>query len=532
MSQMAGTGSSIDPVGPFGNPDGSRADLDTLLEGFVDFRGNPAYGALATRASDATARIIVGRMGAGKTVYLRRLHNHQHKQDSVYACHIQQSVPSTEVIVKACQWFPDAYLTEKWMQLWRCAILRSLATYLLADPALVPYLSEEDERLLRRRYLEMIDDVRRPRTVYSELRALVSRCKSAYELTRLMDDQRWDDLEDLLAELLADTPPIFFYIDAVDEEFSSAPMYWLRCQKGLFFETMRMLRDPRLGGRLHIVACIRDIVLSSVYRDEHAPRYHGEPHIRVLSWGRGSIEILLRHKLRWLPPQFQMAPGTSEDPLATWLGTTVIHNERRGIDEQAIDYLLRHTRLIPRDVVSLGNALSQEVLRHRAGGRERMPDDVLRRIVSQSANRFGNSQLAQCANQIAADMMPGNAALHGYSDAYVSSTEYAQSVQRELRDILGLVGTDRFSFKDLMTLRDAGNEMFDGHTDVPAVLWQNGLLGYAERPGVHRFYSLADIDEFDVPDDVEEYALHPVVIDAVRAVTSAGRQPIHPYVRE
>jgi hypothetical protein len=243
MAQSART-ASTDPVGPFGNPDGSRADLDDLLEGFVDFRGNPAFGALATRANDATARIIVGRMGAGKTVYLRRLHNHQNRQDSVFACHIQQSVPSTEVIVKACQWFPDAYLTEKWMQLWRCAILRSLATYMLADTALLPYVTEEDERLLRRRYLDLLDAVRRPRAVYSELRSIVSRCNSSYELTRFMDDPRWDELEDLLAELLAETPPIFFYIDAVDEEFSSAPMYWLRCQKGLFFETMRMLRDP------------------------------------------------------------------------------------------------------------------------------------------------------------------------------------------------------------------------------------------------------------------------------------------------
>jgi hypothetical protein len=49
---------------------------------------------------------------------------------------------------------------------------------------------------------------------------------------------------------------------------------------------------------------------------------------------------------------------------------------------------------------------------------------------------------------------------------------------------------------------------------------------------LHRFYSLADIDEFEVPDDVEEYALHPVMIDAVRSVTSAGRQPVHPFVRE
>jgi hypothetical protein len=49
---------------------------------------------------------------------------------------------------------------------------------------------------------------------------------------------------------------------------------------------------------------------------------------------------------------------------------------------------------------------------------------------------------------------------------------------------------------------------------------------------VHRFYSLADIDEFEVPEDVEEYAFHPVVIDAVRSVTSTGRQPVHPFVRE
>lgn len=521
-----------DPVGPFGNPDGSRADLGEVLDSFVDFRGNPAFGALATRASDATARVIVGRMGAGKTVYLRRLHSYQHQQDSVFACHIQQNVPSTEIIVKACQWFPDAYLTEKWMQLWRCAILRSLATYMLADPGLAPYLTEEEDRMLRRRYLDVLDDVRRPRAVYSELRSLVSRCNSAYELTRLMDDQRWDDLEDVLGELLAELPPIFFYIDAVDEEFSSAPMYWMRCQKGLFFETMRMLRDPRLGGRLHVVTCIRDIVLSSVYRDEHAPRYHGEPHIRVLSWGRESIEILLRDKLRRLRPDYQMAPGASEDLVTCWLGTAVVHNERRDIQERAVDYLLRHTRLIPRDVVSQGNALCQEVLRQRAAGHERLPGEALRRIVSRSAKRFGNSQLAQCANQIAADMMPGNAALHGYSEAYVSSHEYAQTVQRQLRDILGLVGVDRFGFKDLMTLRDAGAEMFEGNTDVPSVLWQNGLLGYADRDGRYCFYSLADIDEFEVPEDVDEYAFHPVVIDAVRSVTSSGRQPVHPYVRE
>ncbi len=423
-----------DPVGPFGNPDGSRADLDELLSTFVDFRGDRAFGALATRASDATVRVIVGRMGAGKTVYLRRLQSYQQKQDSVFAGNIQQSVPSTEVIVKACQWFPSAFLTQKWKQLWRCAILRSPATHLLADRRLLDYVSEADERTLRRRFLDLLHDVHRPRSIYAELRTIVSRCNTGFELSRLMDDRRWDDLEDVLAEMISDAPPIFFYIDAVDEEFSNAPMYWLHCQKGLFFETMRMLRDMRLGGRLHIVTCIRDIVLSAIYRDEHAPRYHGEPHIRVLSWGRDSIEILLKEKLRQLHPGYFMAVTDEGRSIASWLGMSSIHNERRDIEENITDYLLRYTRLIPRDIVSLGNALCQEILHHKSARRNTLPPEALRTVIARASRRFGNSQLAQCGNQIAADTMPGNAAVHRYSDAYTSSQVCQQHRPAVARD--------------------------------------------------------------------------------------------------
>ena len=71
----------LDPVGPFGNPDGSRADIEDLISEFVDFGGNPAYGHLATRANDSMVRVIVGKLGAGKTVYLRRLQDFQAHQD-------------------------------------------------------------------------------------------------------------------------------------------------------------------------------------------------------------------------------------------------------------------------------------------------------------------------------------------------------------------------------------------------------------------------------------------------------------------
>ncbi len=40
-----------DPVGPFGNPDGSRAPIENVLSQFVDFHGNPVFKALRRLAA-------------------------------------------------------------------------------------------------------------------------------------------------------------------------------------------------------------------------------------------------------------------------------------------------------------------------------------------------------------------------------------------------------------------------------------------------------------------------------------------------
>jgi hypothetical protein len=81
-------------------------------------------------------RVIVGKLGAGKTVCLRRPQDFQAHQDSLYSDVPQQSLPKTEVIVKACQWFSGSVLVEKWMQIWDRAIMRSLASHLLRRPEL------------------------------------------------------------------------------------------------------------------------------------------------------------------------------------------------------------------------------------------------------------------------------------------------------------------------------------------------------------------------------------------------------------
>jgi len=508
----------LDPVGPFGNPDGSRADIEDLVSEFVDFGGNPAYGHLATRANDSMVRVIVGKLGAGKTVYLRRLQDFQAHQDSVYADAPQQSLPKTEVVVKACQWFSDSVLVEKWMQIWERAIMRSLASHLLRRPELRQQLRDEQADEIEQSYGRLLDDFRRPRTIYSQVRDIINQRQTAHQLSTYLDDPLWDDLEDLLGEVVCRCKPIYFYLDAVDEEFSHAPMYWLKCQEGLFYQVMRLLRDHRLGGRLHVVVCIRDIVMSSVYRSEHAPRYYNEPHIRVLNWDRDSLLYLLGQKLARLPPSLLMRRAAAGPPtIRDWLG---VDGNWPGPDGDAAieDYLLSHTRLIPRDIISLGNELSEEVLRQKQAGHEGLPPPTLQAVVQRCAKRFGDSQLAQCANQISSDLMPQNAALHNYSELFTSTQAYISGVQEDVRSFVRMIGVDRFSRADLVALQEVADLHFEKTTDLASVLWQNGLLGYVDEIGRRRFYSMGDVEEFHFPPEVSTYALHPCLVYAVGGI--------------
>jgi hypothetical protein len=515
---MASKRRRLDPVGPFGNPDGSRADLEDVLSEFVDFAGNPAFGHLATRANDSMVRVIVGKLGAGKTVYLRRLQDFQSHQDSVYADLPQQCLPKTEVIVKACQWFSDRVLVEKWMQIWDRAIMRSLASHLLRRPELRQQLRDDQADEIEHSYARLLDEFRRPRNIYSQVRDIINQRQTAHQLSTYLDDPLWDDLEDLLGEVVGQCRPIYFYLDAVDEEFSHAPMYWLKCQEGLFYQVMRLLRDPRLGGRLHVVVCIRDIVMSSVYRSEHAPRYYNEPHIRVLTWDRGSLLYLLRQKLRRLPPTLLMRrPATGPPTIREWLG---VNGHWLGPDGDGPieDYLLSHTRLIPRDIISLGNELNEEVLRQKQAGNESMSPAALEAVVQRCAKRFGDSQLAQCANQISSDLMPESAALHDYSELFTSTQTYISGVQDDLRSFVRLIGVDRFSRSDLEALQEVADLHFQQPTDLASVLWQNGLLGYVDETGRRRFYSMGDVEDFHFPPDVATFVLHPCLVHAVGGI--------------
>ena len=143
-----------------------------------------------------------------------------------------------------------------------------------------------------------------------------------------------------------------------------------------------------------------------------------------------------------------------------------------------------------------------------------MPSERLRDVVSASARRFGNSQMAQCSSQIAGDMMPDGAGLYEFSDVYTAGT-HVRKIEGDLRDIVQTVDVPRFGIKELSSLRELAYSVWAGGTDLPSVLWQNGLLGYESQTGRTTFYSLGHADEFQLPEDVWAFRFHPCLLASV-----------------
>ena len=168
--------------------------------------------------------------------------------------------------MKFCQCFGKHDLTEKWMQLWYCAIMRSLVTHLLHSKQLSACLSPEHRLELEGHIPDIVPERRRAISIYSQVTEIINSFHTAHAYSRYFDHPAWAELAATLNDVIATMPPIYFFIDSVDEEYASAPMYWLQCQKGLFFRAMRFLRDQHFGGRLHVIVCVRDHVLASVLR--------------------------------------------------------------------------------------------------------------------------------------------------------------------------------------------------------------------------------------------------------------------------
>lgn len=531
--ELVSTTNSREGLSPFGDPDGARADLDDVTRGFVNFPNPLIWGGLSTNPGDLRARLFVGRKGSGKTLYLRRSREHTALSPDLHSRPLEVDPPDTESVMAFCELFPKYQAREYWQVAWRRAITRASISTILHTPDLRASLSSDLLTRFEKTYSSILpasDRASHPVRIFDCLKDILLRCRTQNAASSYLHNSDWSAVEGDLTEALRATRPICFYVDSVDDNFQHAPMHWLECQFGLFECVVDLLRDPRFGQRLHIFAAIRDFVFIKKLKGEHALRNVTEHHIRPLSWDAEAINYLLAEKIRRLDRSFFKHP--QGHTLSGWLGLDEVQNLRRSITERAQQYLLRHTRLLPRDVIVLGNLLCQELERSRWFNSIADPADAVRRAVHFASKLFGDELLAICAHQIAVDMLPDSAGRQGYAETYTgnykATKEYVRTLVDDLREILSQLRNDRFGRAKFDALRAVGEKKFGTGVDIATILWLNGALGYVDgrsKDCVTFFFDLGKHD-FRVPERKVSFALHSCLIDST-GIKGTGR-PVVP----
>jgi hypothetical protein len=510
---------------PFGEADGARTDLGIS---FVDFDGYS--GGLSTGARDFAARILVGRKGSGKTVYLRRLQANASDCDSQYAEEVQSDPPSTDLILRFSSWFDTSQsLLEPWANIWNCAILRAVASHLLCG-RLTQHVDAESRQALQNFSTGSAGKLLRPYiaplSIYSQVAEIIHEHQNRNALTHYISSPYWIDLKSVVTSALRSCPPVFLFLDALDEHFERSPRWWLKCQEGLFQQAVFLQRSNDWN-RLHLTVTLRDVVYASMLQSQHASRFAGDSHVRLLTWGKTEIERFLGVKLERLDKRYLAGDPVPHRTVSTWLGVEQVLNPKRGICEPPAQYLMRHTRLLPRDIVIIGNKLCAAISRATHEEEDFDLQDLIRREVHDAASVFGKEQIRICANEIVSSYMP-RAAMSSAMDAYVSNDAYTGEVAEVLKKIIRGIGVDRVAASTLDVARaEAKNDL---ECDLFSAMWRNDLIGFVDGPPSdqrHIFYNHDSLNSYELP-AAREYVFHPIVIDAT-GIASTGSQPVIPY---
>ena len=175
-------------------------------------------------ANDRTARVLVGRKGSGKTLYLRRLQTAARAENALYADDWRTDLPPTSEIVRVFDWASDRQdAVERWERIWKRAIQRATMSHLQYHPELAKSVGNH---LLSLRGYEgvLFAPFDAPVSIYSQVSAIVNehwdlqtRHRNPGVLDHYLAQPEWPGFQHHLYEALRAVKPLCFYLDGADE---------------------------------------------------------------------------------------------------------------------------------------------------------------------------------------------------------------------------------------------------------------------------------------------------------------------------
>jgi hypothetical protein len=498
---------------PFGAPDAAN-----------EASSPSRYSTAASSVVGPKIRVMVGRMGAGKTRYLVELRQQLKSSGGCQLTPTDFDLPSLVHVTRLAE---DLALepverAEIWSKLWRRAIVRSALSHMLWEqpggfarlPAMPAHLVPPNSV---------------PHSIYADFGRILSDHQTVTQLRVFLDDSEWETVDYCFRELLEGRrTPLCFFLDTVEEDSSHAPRYWLWCQLGLVRQVLQLAHDELLADRLRIFVAIRDQTWAELLKAAKPSMYAQHPKVLQLRWGPGAAALFLSEKIRALPPEYMLGECTGTDPrsfLKAWLGTDRVTNGRND-GERLLLYLLRHTRLIPRDIVSVGNLLSVEVLAARGRDDPNVPAECIVNAVAESARLSAREELQACALEVIAKRLAG-AGSAADRRRIVPDEDAASRTLEATKELLGRCGTQVVPRARLDEVDAEASARFNVEISLSELLWRRGLLGWsAGEPGPYEFPYGSPNPQ---PARGGFVAIHPCLVDEL-ALEPARGAPVVPFV--
>ncbi|NWG93643.1 MAG: hypothetical protein HXY21_14225 [Parvularculaceae bacterium] len=343
--------------GPFGSADGA---IDGE-QGFITFQDHGSWGDLEFSSKSVRERIFVGRRGSGKSRYLREYERIARQRMLVFP---QQTdtikLQPLRMLHKAVA--EPALREELWIDLWHAATCIALGTFLLSRPdgeVPLPYPSRAE---LEDIVMRQIGSISAPISVVAALNQILTSTDVSYSKLRgKLSSNDWNVIENIVLRASSAMRPIALFIDTLDENLEYAPAESIDAQCALLIYITRKLIDPNVSNRVHICVTVRDIVVSKLRDHQHFERYYSDLHWKRLDWTKSAARYFFRTKISMLPSNLMKGPPNASSLFERWLGVSSVPNTARGVDEDVEEFILRHTRYLPREIVEIGNAICSEI---------------------------------------------------------------------------------------------------------------------------------------------------------------------------
>lgn len=581
-------------TGPFGTPDASRANVS---ETYIPVPG--AMPDLANISGRFRERIVIGKKGAGKTIYLKALQSalgvdaartgneavlnagwiivpEIFRLSSEEVLSVSQASQRSHAQLVKLNVFVDqaARTRDLWTRIWDCALLA--ATYRLvtsktgskAFEAARKKLAQAEELREKAAYVkDFLRDIPPSNSPVVQIKFfLAKKANKVGDVRAYVDRHEWSIVYEILEKIINLGPQIALFIDAIDEDFDEAPEAWLDCQEGLFRSIFSFLnRQDDFSNRVHAIVALREIVFSSLLTSEHASRYLWDNHVRYISWDPATARVFLSEKIAALHPDLIASPGTdpARDPVRYWLGFSHVENTKRQIVESASDYILRHTRLLPRDIVMMGNAICTQI-QARARANRTFTEAKFRQTVHDVAKAIAREAIASSVNEHLTSIdyvsevllsarkrqnLGGPAMVDigddldelGASDISVIIDQIKQSVSIRVDRFFAMIGREKFAQSELRAALVLCDLAFDDDFEKVGraafsrfdnILYRHGLIAYeAFDSGTSRWKfswrGVPSVESSQMPGNEQLYAFHASVLDAYPTITVDDKDPVY-----